>query len=85
MANPLSAAPTTFRVATPRGEYWGTCAWDALGVVAMLGREGSVRAQCADCNQPLELRVEAGELLTTQGVAHFAVPARRWWENIAFT
>ena len=85
MANPLCATPTTFRVATPRGEYWGTCAWDALGVVAMLGGEGTVRARCADCNEPLELRVEDHELRTTDGVAHFVVPACRWWENIAFT
>ena len=85
MANPLSATPTTFRVATPRRQYWATCAWDAFGVVAMLGGDGSVAAQCPDCNEPLTLRIEGRQLLTTDGVAHFVVPARRWWENIAFT
>jgi hypothetical protein len=85
MASPLSAAPTTFRVSTARGDFWGTCAWDALGVVAMLGDEGTVRTRCPDCNEPMDLRVEGGELRSAEGVAHFVVPARRWWENIAFT
>ncbi len=85
MANPLSAVPTPFRVGTRRGSYWGNCIWDALGVVAMLGDSGAVSTRCADCNEPMQLRVAGGELEPTAGIAHFAVPARRWWENIGFT
>jgi hypothetical protein len=85
MANPLCATPTSFRVGTPRGEYWGTCAWDALGVVAMLGGEGTVRTRCPDCNEPLAMHVEGRRLAPVDGVAHFVVRARDWWENIAFT
>ncbi len=85
MANPLSATPTAFRVETPRGAWWGTCVWDALGIPAMLGTDGTVSTFCPDCNEPLELTVEDGALRPVEGVAHFAVPARRWWENIGFT
>ena len=85
MAPPLSATPTSFRVETPRGSWWGNCVWDALGVPAMLGCDGTVSTFCPDCSQPMELRVEGGELRPAEGVAHFAVPARRWWENIGFT
>ncbi len=85
MANPLSAVPTDFRVRVARGVYWGNCIWDGLGVVAMLGGDGVVTTHCADCREPMELRVERGELLDAGGLAHFAVPARRWWENIGFT
>ena len=85
MANPLSAFPTPFRVETPRGEYWGTCIWDAFGVVAMLGGDGVVRTTCADCGETMELRVAGGALEPAEGVAHFAVPARRWWDNIGYT
>lgn len=85
MANPLCSSPSQFRVETPRGEYWAICAWDALGVVAMLGGEGVVHTHCPDCGEPVTLDVDAGELRATQGVAHYGVPARRWWENIAFT
>jgi hypothetical protein len=86
MANPLSAVPTAFRVETPRGSFWGNCIWDGLGAVAMLGGDGTVETRCPDCEESIELRVESGELVAgAEGVAHFAVPAARWWENIGFT
>jgi len=85
MANPLSAFPTPFRVETPRGSYWGTCIWDAFGIVAMLGGTGSVQTSCADCGDTMELSVVDGVLEPAEGVAHFAVPARHWWDNIGYT
>ena len=85
MANPLSAFPTPFRVETPRGAYWGTCIWDAFGIVAMLGGSGTVQTSCADCAEEMELRVVDGVLEPVEGVAHFAVPARRWWDDIGYT
>ena len=85
MANPLSATPTPFRVVTERGSFWGNCIWDGLGVVAMLGSDGVVTTACADCGEPMELTVRDGSLEPVEGVAHFAVPAARWWRNIAFT
>jgi Alkylmercury lyase len=85
MAPPLSAVPTSFRVETPRGSFWGNCIWDALGTVAMLGGEGTVETRCPDCEEQMELGVESGVLASGDGVAHFAVPAARWWDNIGFT
>ena len=85
MANPLSAIPTPFRVETERGSYWGNCVWDGLGVIAMLGGDGMLATSCPDCGEPMSLRVRSRELAPADGVAHFAVPAARWWENIAYT
>ena len=85
MVHPLSATPTAFRVETQRGSYFGNCVWDGLGVVAMLGEEGTVETRCPDCDEPMTLRVEGGELVEGYGVAHFAVPAARWWDDIGFT
>ena len=85
MAAPLSAVPTDFRVKTPRGEFWGNCVWDGLGVIAMLGDDGTVETHCADCREPMALRVENGRLVEGDGVAHFAVPAARWWDDIGYT
>jgi len=85
MANPLSAYPTSFWVETRRGGFWGSCIWDAFGIVAMLGGDGAVSTFCPDCCGPMELRVEGGALQPADSVAHFAVPARRWWENIGYT
>ena len=85
MANPLSAFPTAFWVETPCGGHWGTCIWDAFGVIAMLGGTGTVTTQCPDCAAPMELAVADGRPAPDDGVAHFAVPARRWWDNIGYT
>jgi hypothetical protein len=85
MANPLCAFPTPYWVTTARGSWWGTCIWDALGIPAMLGEDGTISATCPDCSDPLEFRIEGGSLGPTEAIAHFAVPARRWWENIGYT
>jgi len=86
MANPLSAVPTRFRVVTNDGRsWWGNCVWDALGILAMVGSDGMVDTSCPDCGEKIELHVEEGELQPLDAVIHFAVPAARWWENIAFT
>jgi hypothetical protein len=86
MASPLSAVPTRFRVVTEDGRsWWGNCVWDGLGVLAMVGANGFVDSSCPDCGEKIELRVEDGELQPVDVVIHFAVPTRRWWENIGFT
>ena len=84
MAAPLSARPTPFLVTTPLGTYFGNCVWDALGIAAMLGHDARIDTDCADCGAPLPLEVRGGEL-EARGVAHFAVPAARWWDDIGFT
>src|SRR5579864_8188466 len=38
MANPLCAVPSAFRVQTENQSFFGSCVWDALGIIAMLRR-----------------------------------------------
>jgi hypothetical protein len=85
MAQPFCAFPTTFRVETPRGSWWAPCVWDAFGIIGALGDEGTVATLCPDCDEPMEFVVEQGALRPADAVAHFVVPARRWWDNIAYT
>jgi hypothetical protein len=85
MANPLCARPTGFRVHTAEGRrYFGTCTWDAPGVLGMLGVDGTVSTICHDCDEPLTLEVRGGELQPMEAVAHFSVPAAHWWDDIGF-
>jgi hypothetical protein len=85
MANPFSAVPTPFQVEAGGRVYWGNCVWDALGILAMLKGDGRVLASCGDCNAALTLAVRDGSVVDPPGVAHFSVPAKRWWDNIVFT
>lgn len=85
MANPFSALPTPF-VVTARGRnWWGNCIWDALGILAMFDTDGSLKALCPDCGDPIELEIRQRELVTVGGdVVHFSIPAAKWWDDIGF-
>ena len=84
-AAPFCSVPTGFRVRAKEKTYWGICIWDALGIPAALGADAAITALCGDCGQPIELEVRGGALVRSEGVVHFAVPARHWWDNIGFT
>jgi hypothetical protein len=84
MANPFSAVPTPFLV---RGEdrfWYGNCIWDAMGIPAMLKRDATIEASCGCCGTAMHLTVIDGRLEGASGIAHFAIPAARWWDDIVF-
>ena len=82
MAMPFSALPpTAFRVSAERsdgtaGAWWANCAWDALGIAAMLAGAGLAAARspirvettCPDCDRPLALTVRADAPSAEQAV-----------------
>jgi hypothetical protein len=53
--------------------------------MAMLAGESVLDTSCACCGEAMTLERQEGRLAPAAGVIHFAVPARRWWENIVFT
>lgn len=86
MAAPFSAVPTRFRVVGNGAEWWANCAWDMFGIPAMLRQSARVEAKCADCGETLVIEVDgATGPRPSEGLVHFLVPARRWYENIGFT
>jgi hypothetical protein len=84
MANPFSAVPTPFLVKAGGRSYYGNCIWDAMGIPAMLGRDAVIEASCGCCSTAMNLRVTGGSLEAARGLAHFAIPAARWWDDIVF-
>ncbi|HWL33885.1 MAG TPA: organomercurial lyase [Gaiellaceae bacterium] len=86
MLNPFSAVETPHRVEADGRSWFANCAWDALGIPAALHTDGSVSSACPDCGEPLELELRDGELVHGADLlVHFVVPARQWWDDIAFT
>jgi hypothetical protein len=80
MAHPFAAAPAGDALVDADGRTWfGNCAWDALGIVAALGLESATVR-----NNGVTVRVDRGRV-ADDGVFHVAVPARSWWDDIAFT
>jgi Alkylmercury lyase len=84
-ANPFCAVPSGFRVHAAGKTYWAICIWDALGIAAALHSDAVIEATCGDCGEEMRLGVVNDSLSQAEGVVHFAVPARHWWDNIGFT
>ena len=87
MASPFSAVPTPFIVQTPTHSWWGNCIWDAMGIAAMVKQDARITTTCGDCNDLMVLLIENNSIRLEQGegITHFSVPARKWWDNIKFT
>jgi hypothetical protein len=84
MANPFSTVPTPFLVELEAFSCFGNCIWDALGVAAMVKQDARIKTACGDCGTALELSVVDGRVQGDSGIIHFALPARRWWEDVVF-
>jgi len=92
MSAPFAGRPTDFVVTVDAVKHHANCIWDALGIVAMLRGAGhdadaGIETHCADCGEALSVTI-AGESVASRPagvVAHFAVPAARWWADIGFT
>src|SRR4051812_44638267 len=80
MAHPFAAHEGGTKVVAGDRVWWGNCAWDGLGIVAALGLQDATVTSGG-----LTLELEGGSLADESPVFHVAVPAARWWEDIAFT
>ena len=85
MANPFSAVPTDYPVETPVMTCYASCAWDALGVPAILGMDGWTRTHCSGCDEPMEFGIKGGRLQGDAGLIHLVTPPRDAWVDIGFT
>jgi hypothetical protein len=85
MAPPFSGVPTQHRVRLGGRDYFANCAWDALGIPAALHLPGEVSSRCEQSLEPIHLEVTESGPRPEPCLAHFAVPAARWWEDIVYT
>jgi len=85
MANPFSGIPTEYPVQSSDVRYYGNCAWDALGIPVVLERDTWTQTRCAQTGAPIEFGIKNGRLEGGSEVIHYAVPARSFYDNIAFT
>ncbi len=86
MANPLSALPTDYRVLIGATELYANCAWDSLGIPAMLGADAGIEARHPLTADLIEYAVEAGQLKGCRDyLVHFARPFRQWYADIVDT
>jgi Alkylmercury lyase len=85
MAPPFSGIVTAFPVETNGKRYYANCVWDAYGIAAALHADAIIPAADGHTGEPLTLEVKRHQPVLHPYVAHFAVPAAHWWDNIIFT
>lgn len=84
MANPFSALPTPYVVEAGSRRRFGTCIWEALRILAVVGSDGVVTTRCADGGDTMIVEVVEGDVGDASGVVHYAIPASKWWDDIGF-
>ena len=85
MAPPFSGVPTAFLVEANSKRYYANCVWDAYGIAAALHCDAVSHASDGHTGEPLTLEVKNGAPMLHPYVAHFAVPAAHWWDDLIFT
>ncbi len=86
MAMPFSARPTEVPVVVDGRTLWANCVWDAFGIAAALDADVSFVSPCPASGRPVAARVSRGVAFAPPGaVAHVAVPAAHWWDDIGYT
>jgi len=85
MAPPFSGIPTKFPVEANGKRYYANCVWDAYGIAAALHCDAMSHASDGQTGEPLVLEIKNGRPVPQTCVAHFAVPAAHWWDNLIFT
>ncbi len=79
MAHPFAGHHEGARLTAGDRTWWGNCAWDALGIAAALGlRDATV------ISNGITVGLDDGQV-TGEALFHVAVPAQRWWQDIADT
>jgi hypothetical protein len=85
MAGPFSAAKTGYEAVAGDRSWWANCAWDMLGIPMVLNTAVQVHTRCTDCRSPMTIDCDPSHPPALDAVVHFLVPARRWYDDIAFT
>jgi hypothetical protein len=85
MAPPFSGIETSFRVEAGNKSYYANCVWDAFGIAAALQENAIIHSTDGFTREPLTLEVKDHQPIASNYLAHFAVPAAQWWEDIIYT
>jgi hypothetical protein len=86
LAHPFCAGPCAFSVISGADKWDAICVWDALGILALLQKDGRVETTCPDCDEALEIEINDGAVSGPRSaVIHFGVPASQWYDDIAYT
>ena len=85
MANPLSAVATPYKVHINGRQLWANCAWDSLGIPAMLHADAQIEVTLPQSGEVIRYRIENVTLKAEGGLVHFPLPFNRWYDDLIHT
>lgn len=85
MAFPFSAVKTDYRVIVDGVTIYANCAWDSLGIPAMLKKDAQISISHPISRETVTVAVKDGELQTNGGVVHYARPFANWYDDLIDT
>lgn len=86
MLNPFSGVETSHIVKTQGHTYYANCAWDLFGIAVVLKTPyASLETRCPESREPITVELEAGRITKGDGIVHFLVPFKDWYEDLVYT
>lgn len=86
MLNPFSAIETPYQVETGGRTYYANCAWDMLGIPAMLGQDALIHAPVEVANETVEIPVVNGQPRPDREyIINYSVPFAYWYDDLIHT
>ena len=96
MAWPFSAIPTDFKVHANGKTYYANCAWDMLGIPALLKSDAVIETRFTESNESVRLEIKNGKIAlaavpggedaaSSTLLVHFPLPFSRWYDDLVFT
>jgi hypothetical protein len=83
MAHPFSGIESDFIVGVGGRRWFANCVWDGLTILALFG-DGVLETHSPESGEPLRFDV-TDSVVSGEGLVHFLVPVRRFWDDIGFT
>jgi hypothetical protein len=85
MAHPLSGIDTGYRVHSDGKTYDANCAWDSVGVSALIGRDVEIEGVNGLTQEKVTYSIRNGRLVADPLLVHFLVPLRAWYDDLVYT
>ena len=96
MAWPFSAIPTDFKVHANGKTYYANCAWDMLGIPALLKCDTVIETKFTESDESVRLEIKNGKIAlaavpggedaaSSTLLVHFPLPFARWYDDLVFT
>jgi hypothetical protein len=83
MAHPFSAVASDFVVRIGDRRWYANCVWDGLSILALFG-DGTLDTHSPGTGEAIRFEVAESQVIG-EGLVHFLVPARAFWDDIGFT